>query len=235
MKLVLQRSISPGPFWIETARVEESRLRGFLVVEKGLESYFEPRYDPYGELYYLSNKGPRVRLYQHEQPGSLTHKETLRFAFSGDGLLATLKCEGDGPFGVAVEEEPLQLLDSSAVHLGFQPGSERLVVLTLESLYVDGQPVEPIPASRFTLGPDELIYGHDGALWSRPLEGGEPKQLAGVPDGDLEYPCWTPEGIFVTQTAPARNALWHIHDGRCEKIWQCAGAEERLYICDFRC
>lgn len=235
MKLLLQRSISSevdGPFWIETARVEDRRLRGFLILEQGAASYFEPRFDPDAEVFYLSDKGPKVRLYQHNEPGSLTRNETFKFAFSASGQLVSLQCENDeAPYGVALEDSPPQVLDSSATHVGFVPGSETLVVTTLDALYIDGRPTWPLPARRFTLSPSGVIYAHDNTLCERTLGSREEKKLCGVPSGTLDYPCWTPEGVFVSEEAPGLNRLWHVHEGVCVKIWE--GSDERLYVCDY--
>lgn len=236
MKLLLQRSISSdidGPFWIETARVEEGRLRGFLILEQGgPESYFEPRFDPDGNVFFLSDKGPKVRLYQHNESGMLTHNETFKFALSSEGQLVSLQSTAEeAPFGVAVEDGPVEALDSSAVHLAFVPGSEKLVVRTLDALYVERTPQWPPPARRFTLSPTALIYAHENILYERSLDGGDPVKLCGVPGGTLEFPCWTPEGIFVTEESPGKSRLWRVREGACDKVWD--GEEERLYICDY--
>lgn len=239
MKLLLQRTLSEhpdGPYWIESARLEDDRLRGFLILERDGASYFEPRFDPVGDIFYLSDKGARVRLYQHAEAGSLTLRKTLRYAFSSEGELVSLQCEPSGPYGVVIEDGEPEFLESSATHLGFVPGTETLVVCTLHALYqgpaLDLQEVPRIHALRFTLAPEALLYCTDSRLWRRPLGSEADEVFFAVADGTLLYPCWTPEGVWVSQEAPGENALWLIRNGEGQKVW--SDATERVYICDWR-
>ena len=77
MKLLLQRSLSDhleGPFWIETAHLDDTRLHAFLDVARDRNSHFEPRYAPSGEVYWISDKETVPKVFRQNSREPLTQR-----------------------------------------------------------------------------------------------------------------------------------------------------------------
>lgn len=121
MKLLLQRSLGDpleGPFWIESAHVDDGKLHAYLIVMRNRDSHFEPRYGPDGEVYWISWMGRRdvPKVYRQNTSAALTTRPTFKFAFQ-DHLMVTLESrDPDSPYELCYQDQ-LHALDSSLTHL----------------------------------------------------------------------------------------------------------------------
>ncbi|MBT9586183.1 hypothetical protein IV102_22775 [bacterium] len=238
MKLLLQRTLSPqleGPFWVENSHLDGTHLHAFLIVARDHQhSYFEPRYSPAGEPYWISDRDGGSKVYRNGAP--LTRRPTFKFDFAPQELISLQSQDDDSPYALARGDQ-LTLLDSSLTHLAPVPGSDQWVVSSLENLYLG--PLDklisqgPTPARRFSPGPEHLYYTRRHQLLRQPLAGGPAERLFACQEGDLVYPCWTPQGILVTQEDSAINHLWLVDPQKKEAVSLWSGPDERVYACDF--
>lgn len=233
MKLLLQRTLGDrleGPFWIESAHLDETRLHAFLILRRDRDSHFEPRYSPKGEVYWICDKDELPRVYRQNARDPLTQRSTFKFGFQ-DQTLVTLECEN--------EESPYLLngvtaLDSSLTHLDRIPGSREWLVSSLEVLYrgpLDQlKSLGPTPARRFSAGPDHFYYTHRHELIQQAY-GGKPESIFACQEGALVFPLYTTRGILVTQEDCPEHHLWLVdpETRTASSIW--AGRDEWVYAC----
>jgi hypothetical protein len=233
MKLLLQRTLSDrleGPFWIESAHLDETRLHAFLILMHDRDSHFEPRYSPAGEVYWISDKDGLPKVYRQNAREALTQRSTFKFGFQ-DGNLVTLECED--------EESPYLLngntaLDSSLTHLDRIPETQEWLISSLEQIYrgpLDGlRSLGPTPARRFSAGPGHFYYTHRHELIQQPYDG-KGESIFASQEGALVYPLYTPQGILVTQEDCSEHHLWLVdpQTRTASSIW--AGRDEWVYAC----
>ncbi|MFN8612597.1 MAG: hypothetical protein U0931_33965 [Vulcanimicrobiota bacterium] len=235
MKLLLQRTLGDrlqGPFWIESAHLDQTRLHAFLILMRDRHSHFEPRYGPGGEVYWISDREGSPHVFRQNAREPLTARDTFKFAFE-QGQLVTLESAG--------EESPYLLngrtgLDTSLTHLDPIPGRREWLVSSLERLYrgpLDGlTAVGPTPARRFSAGPDHFYYTHRHELIQQSYAG-QSESIFACQEGSLVYPLYTPLGLLVTQEDCAQQHLWLVDPERrtASSLW--SGSGEWVYACGY--
>lgn len=233
MKLVLQRTLGDrldGPFWIESAHLDETRLHAFLTLMRDRDSHFEPRYSPGGEVYWISDKEGLPKVFRQNAREALTQRSTFKFEFAGERLV-TLECAG--------EEQPYRLdgqlcLDSSLTHLDPIPGTQEWLVSSLEILYRG--PLEqlqaqgPTPARRFSSGPEHYYYTRRHELIQHAYAG-QPESIFACQEGTLVYPLYTPRGVLVTQEDCLDHHLWLVNPETRQATSLWTGRGEWIYAC----
>lgn len=239
MKLLLQRSLShhlEGPFWIESAHVDDGRLHAYLILQRDRNSHFEPRYAPGGEVYWISDRDEDIpKVFRQNSKEALTERTTFKFGFEEESLV-TLECTSEeAPYELYFQGQP-QRLDSSLTHLDRIPGSSDWLVSTLDTLYrgplLALQPLGPTPARRFSAGPEHFYYTHRHELIQHPY-GGKPESIFACQEGNLVFPLYTPQGILVTQEDCPEHHLWLVNPQTKEasSLWN--GPDEWVYACAF--
>ncbi|MBS2037543.1 hypothetical protein JST97_21325 [bacterium] len=235
MKLLLQRTLSDrllGPFWIESAHLDELRLHAFLTLMRDRESYFEPRFAPSGEVYWISDRDGLPKVFRQNSPEPLTQRSTFKFAFQPDRLV-TLECEA--------EDRPYLLdgnlaLDSSITHLDRIPGTRDWLVSSLDSFYRGPleqlQSLGPTPARRFSAGPQHFYYTHRHELIQQSYDG-QAESIFACQEGSLVYPLYTPAGLLVTQEDCPCHHLWLVDPEARTAVSLWSGSDEWIYACDF--
>lgn len=231
LKLLLQRSLSSGPSWVESAHWDGERLYGFLERARGYESVSEPRFAPDGSLHWIRED----RLYREGHDKPLTGRPTYKVAFGPDGRRLTIESESrDIPYGWC-DGGAINRLDSSVNHLSAIPGQDKWLVSTVECLY--SGPLESLEllgsfsSHRFTAGPGACYFTAKRRLFRRGY-GVEDTECLFTGGGTLDYPLHTSAGIFVMQLSPARLWLVDERTGAEKLIWR--GSGERLAVCDAR-
>ena len=112
MKLLLQRSLShhlEGPFWIESAHLDDTRLHAFLDVARDRNSHFEPRYAPNGEVYWISDKETVPKVFRQNSKEPLTQRPTFKFSFQGKLLVTLESRDEDSPYQLVVDGRMAEL------------------------------------------------------------------------------------------------------------------------------
>lgn len=250
MKVLLERAGGldlEARSWVELAFWDQGRLYGFLPQGSGAKtpSCREPHFGPEGEVYFLHEDAeslseyPTWHLRQTHLSDDQTTRDTFKFGFQPSGQLVSLQAESpDQPYGVVWGDPqgPVQPLNSSATHLELRPQSEEWWVSTLDRLYRGGsealRDVGPTPARRFTLTPHSLVWCQGAELWQRPVDADRAEILFRAPEGQLLRPCWTPQGIFVSEEESQPCRLWRLSEsGEAQLVWQ--GEGERLYLNHF--
>ncbi len=231
MKLLLQRSLSQGPSWVESAHWDGERLYGFRERARGYDTVSEPRFAPDDSLHWIREG----RLYRegHEEP--LTQRQTYKVAFAPDGRRVTIESESrDIPYGWC-DGERISRLDSSVNHVSAIPGQDRWLISTVERLYsgplTSVECLGAFSSHRFSAGPDACYFTARRKLFRRGY-GQDEGELLFTGGGSLDYPLHTSAGIFVTQLSPARLWLVDEQTGREKLIWR--GSGELLAVCDAR-
>lgn len=243
MKLLLQRTLSSrleGPFWVEEARLEQGKLRGFLTRQKDVASasFVEPRFDRHLKLHYIAEREGIRQVYQQDGKDPLTTRDTFKFDFDRDGQLVSLQAESaSAPYGLCLGSNgPLRHLDSSLTHLQYSSTQDLWWVTSLKKLYRgtldDLKEVGPAPSKRFTLGLEGLLYCQQNALWLQPDGQAQPQRLFAVEQGNLVFAYHhAGQGTFVFQEDcdPCRLLLISPQ-GAAQVLW--SGSHERVYVCD---
>ncbi len=238
MKLLLQRSLNhhlEGPFWLESAHVDEGRLHAYLILMRDRDSHFEPRYAPGGEVYWISDKQDVARVYRQNSKEPLTQRPTFKFGFQDEQMVTLEARDADSPYELCYEGQ-VHALDSSLTHLDRIPGSSDWLISSLDILYRGPlgqlQGLGPTPARRFSAGPDHFYYTHRHELIQHPY-GGRPESIFACQEGSLVYPLYTPQGILVTQEDCSEHHLWLVNPQTKEasSLWN--GPDEWVYACAF--
>ena len=238
MKLLLQRTLShhlEGPFWLESAHVDDGRLHAYLILMRDRDSHFEPRYAPGGEVYWISDKQDVPRVYRQNSKEPVTTRPTFKFGFQDEQLVTLESRDADSPYELCYQDR-LHSLDSSLTHLDRIPGGPEWLVSSLDTLYrgpLDQlQALGPTPARRFSAGPDHFYYAHRHELIQHPY-GGQPQSIFACQEGSLVYPLYTPQGILVTQEDCPEHHLWLVNPQTKEasSLWN--GPDEWVYACAF--
>lgn len=230
LKLLLQRSLSQGPSWVESAHWDGERLYGFRERARGHESFSEPRFGPDGSLYWIHQD----RLYREGDDQPLTQRPTYKVAFAPDGGRVTIESESrDIPFGFCSAGK-INRLESSVSHVSPIPGQDSWLVSTFDRIYSGPltvlEPLGRFASIRFSAGPDAFYYTAKRKLFRQTYDVGAVTECIFTGGGSLDYPLHTSAGIFVSQTSPVRIILVDEQTGAARVIWQ--GKGERLMICD---
>ena len=229
LKLLLQRSLSQGPSWVESAHWDGERLYGFRERARGQESVSEPRFSPDGILYWIRHG----RLYREGQDEPLTQRPTYKVAFAPDGRRVTIESESrDIPYGWC-DGGGINRLDSSVNHVSAIPGQDNWLLSTVERLYAGPltglQSLVSFSSSRFSAGPAVCYFTVKRKLYRRSYSEAEAECIF-TGGGSLDYPLHSSAGIFVTQLSPARLWLVDEQTGSEKLIWR--GSGELLAVCD---
>lgn len=112
MKLLLQRSLNhhlEGPFWVESAHLDGTRLHAFLDVARDRHSHFEPRYAPSGEVHWISDKETVPKVFRQNSKAPLTRRPTFKFSFQGQQLVTLEARDDDSPYQLVVDGNMAEL------------------------------------------------------------------------------------------------------------------------------
>lgn len=230
LKLLLQRFLSRGPLWVESAHWDGERLYGFRERARGYESFSEPRFGPDGSLYWIHQE----RLYREGEDHPLTERPTYKVVFAPDGGRVTIESESrDIPYGWC-NSGKINRLESSVGHILPIPRQDIWLVSTFDLIYSGPltalEPLGPFASHRFSAGPDAFYYTAKRKLFRQKYGVGVAPECIFTGGGPLDYSLHTSAGIFVSQTAPVRILLVDEQTGAGRVIWQ--GKGERLMVCD---
>lgn len=230
MKMLLQRSLSQGPSWVESAHWDGERLYGFRERARGYESFSEPHFGPDGSLYWIHQD----RLYRESDDQPLTQRPTYKIAFAADGSRVTIESESrDIPYGWCINGK-INRMDSSVGHVLPIPRQDIWLVSTFDRIYSGPltalEPLGPFASHRFSAGPDAFYYTAKRKLFRQTYDIGAVPECIFTGGGSLDYPLHTSAGIFVSQTSPVQILLVDEQTGTGKVIWK--GAGERVMICD---
>lgn len=238
MKLLLQRTLNhhlEGPFWLESAYVDDGRMHAYLILMRDRDSHFEPRYGPGGEVYWISDKEEIPKVYRQNAKTALTARPTFKFGFQEQAMVTLESRDPDSPYELCYQDQLLPL-DNSLTHLDRIPGSQDWLVSSLDTLYRGClerlETVGPTPARRFSAGPAHFYYTRRHELIQHPYAG-QPESIFACQEGSLVYPLYTPQGILVTQEDCPEHHLWLVNPQTKEasSLWN--GPDEWVYACDF--
>jgi hypothetical protein len=231
MKLLLQRTLADyveGPFWLESA-VLDDKLHAYLRLTEEPYSYFEGRFAPNGDVFWISDidgipkayQGDKVLSQKDQGDKVLSQKDTFKIAFEANGNLVTLECDNaEAPYEL-VHCGPTLKLDSSLTHLARIPETDVWVVTTLEQLYKG--PLSALKSQGET-GIRSFSVDPTGGLWhTSRCRLYRDQQVMFQAEGQLDWPLWTPKGVLITEYTEKQSRLLVIQDGRKTVLWEGKG------------